>query len=227
MSENTKILKFTILVEDVNRVIQPFEISEAACIASEIVGQSIVEAKPVIRNFFRKESESSRNSSISNGVNYFKGINTVKSPLRLFIDSKKTNEYSKVILNNAKFKLDEWAEYTSGRSLMDLKENILMTKKLIEILRNPTNKRESLNFIFWLLFISTVDNADYDEKISTIADLSYMIGLSDEVIKDLTNVVKVVLGDEDSKVKITTEEVYQNFCMIINPIAALKDYINL
>lgn len=132
------------------------------------------------------------------------------NPLNLIFYNEKHNCYLETILSKARFNLPNWYSKHRTTRFTDLNIKISVAKDLVQMLRN--DYYEAIRFMFWSLFAVAVDKANYDEKVSLIADFAYMIEIDEKSIEDIIMVIKVVLDEEKEQLKFQTKEV-KNFFM--------------
>lgn len=167
------------------------------------------------------------NEKISEKYNYFKRTLASKlkvgsfreyiEPLDLVFERERLNEYAKIIFE------DRYLVEAAGFSKCDILENVddpsirlKAIKELISALRGEWMLEEAIIFIFWCLFVITIDTTDYEEKVSLVADIAYMIEIEDVILKDITHVIKLILGTDILEINIETDEVYNAFSEVID-----------
>ena len=98
--------------------------------------------------------------------------------------------------------------------LKDFSTKMKATKELIrELLNHPMT---SVTYIFWALFILTVDHTDYEQHLSEICNLADMIGVHEIIIYDLMDIINVIyrrVAPEKVVLRSTTTEYVFRFVL--------------
>ena len=99
-----------------------------------------------------------------------------------------------------------WNEqYNEIKLFNDIKTKIEAAKSFIKwcvteeqmiYLYKDKNKEESYRFIFWSLFILTVDKTNAEEYLSTICDFAKMLKITDEDFKSIIDLIKCIYNRE-------------------------------
>ena len=139
------------------------------------------------------------------------------SPIELFIESNTKSEYLNIILKNS-FRT---SSYCVGFELSNyVKQDVNL---FIEEIRK-CNKCRSLtgkinprcsvpkHLMFWLIFIVSVDNENYNENLSIVSDVAYLLGFDKERLADWVVAVKGVLeGKKLNEIEYKTEAAKEFF----------------
>lgn len=68
------------------------------------------------------------------------------------------------------------------------------------------------HLLFWLIFIVSVDNENYNENLSIVSDTAYLLGFDEAKLADWITAVKGVLeGKKLNEMKYQTEEAQSFF----------------
>lgn len=136
------------------------------------------------------------------------------SPLLLIFNSSKENEYRKSILRDVKigsFKsLDGYSTDSFNNSITKVKA----AKGFVNECKGI--QRRAIKFVFWALFATIVDNADYDENISSIADFAQLLNIDEALLTDIILAIKVVLGEVDTDVSFQTDVMKSEFPLLLD-----------
>lgn len=153
---------------------------------------------------------------INDNLPSFVSVSNVEdvSPLNLFFSNQSDNDYLKIILSKVQFELLDWyfliQEGNGKTNFEDLSTKTSSTKELVTILTESNRSETTLKLIFWALFGLAVDKTDYEEKASLIADFAHVVGIDEKTILDLTQVIKVILGEKE-EFEFQTDEVREVF----------------
>lgn len=152
-----------------------------------------------------------------NRMHYSINTSTVTrvGPLSLIFDNKNSNDYLKEILSEVKFTSLNWSDEYSKTEFNDVSKKIVATKDLIEELIIPDRENELIEFIFWSLFALSVDKTNYEEKVSLISDFTHVLGISEEILKDIILVIRVIFGEEDKGFKFSTDKIPDVFSEVL------------
>lgn len=137
------------------------------------------------------------------------------SPIELFIESKMKSEYLNIILKNSFG--DSLANYCKegGFYLSNYVEGDV--NLFIEKIRKCNKCRNGYmtnvetcsvprHLMFWLIFIVSVDNKNYNENLSIVSDVAYLLGFDEEKLADWVVAVKGVLeGKKLNEMEYKTE----------------------
>lgn len=125
------------------------------------------------------------------------------NPLKLVFDAEDVNEVARYAILNAMMTDDEEEILYSGYDSSDLIiENINNTgiKGIKELIKECRRKPEvKYRFIFWSIFIIAIDENAYNEKLSDISDIAYLIGFTEEMLKDWITALKLILEGKGFK----------------------------
>lgn len=146
----------------------------------------------------------------------------ILNPLKIIFDGDEVNTYANKLIEDSMIYngiddiddidyiniindiniIDE-IEYIKNTGIMGLKE-------LVKECREKSMLKFSI--IFWSLFIISVDENLYNKKLSTIADIAYLIGFSEEMLKDWITALKLIFEGKDFKsFSYSTDEAKQFF----------------
>lgn len=126
--------------------------------------------------------------------------------LRLVFEYDKLNEYGKIIVDEARFKVPSDFYSIFGNSMMDEKEYEVfevrqrLTKKWVDYcigtLRrsNSSHMEGAFYFILCALMIVTVDNNNKEGNLSSVCDFARMLMITDDEIKDMITLIKIMYG---------------------------------
>lgn len=143
------------------------------------------------------------------------------SPLEYILDiNEKTNEnnkYLKIIYDNC-FQ-HRGLGYGSDKCFELERIEIDNTTKFIETIRRcnsctkssygyyPTRCGVPKHLLFWLIFIVSIDNDNYNENLSVVSDVAYLLGFDEKKLEDWITAVKGVLeGKKLNEMKYQTED---------------------
>lgn len=145
--------------------------------------------------------------------------NGMNVALALIFDYDRCNEYAKKIFENSNLEITtniskpkkqgvfgagfvRWDEqYNEIKLFNDIKTKIEAAKSFIKwcvteeqmiYLYKDNNKEESYRFIFWSLFILTVDKTNAEEYLSTICDFAKMLKITNEEFKSIIDLIKCI-----------------------------------
>lgn len=144
--------------------------------------------------------------------------NGMNVALALIFDYDRCNEYAKKIFENTNleiftnnlkndggFRINsahlKWVEqYNEIKLFNDIKTKIEAAKSFIKccnkeqkcFLYTYNNTKESYRFIFWSLFILTVDKYNAEEYLSTICDFAKMLKITNEEFKSIIDLIKCI-----------------------------------
>lgn len=128
--------------------------------------------------------------------------------LRLVFDYDKLNDYGKIIVSDAVFQLPNSSGYKLGYDITTLEnkpEALINRKTLVKDWINycrgqqgiPDHMEEAFYFILFALLVVSVDKTDKEEKLSIICDFARMFLITDDEIKDMVEIIKILLGKND------------------------------
>lgn len=132
-------------------------------------------------------------------------------------DYTKLNDYGKIIMNHEIFyqesNIHKYVElYNVMKNNSETKYNKLKTfiEELIYF------DRYKYEFIFWALMILTVHKTDAEKHLSVICDIAKMLNISDDEMKDITYIIKIVYNKNDSNYHLKCEKVKETFNGVLN-----------
>lgn len=179
--------------------------------------------------YIEKDENTSGNNSQKNEdkrkfspVNFYEDINEDKilfSPIELFIESNTKSEYLNIILKNSfrtscccgkcDFQLSNYVKQDVNLFI----EEIRKCNKCYNLLGTFNNKCSVPNHLmFWLIFIVSVDNENYNENLSIVSDVAYLLGFDEERLADWVVAVKGVLeGKKLNEIEYKTEAAKEFF----------------
>lgn len=199
----------------------------------------IVKFEQFIDNIF-KNLKVSQNSSIystaasSNMSSIFSKINTIidcigsfenigSMPLYGLIyiyNYNKLNNYGKFIMSHEFIYLlsipSNFDKYIQLNDNLEKDPNMKYKgfKSFIEIFREKNEYH--FKFIFWALMILTVDKTDAEEHLSLICDIAKILNITDDEMKDISYIIKMVYNKEHSNYQIKSERVKETFYGVLN-----------
>lgn len=117
--------------------------------------------------------------------------------LEILFDVEKVNIYAKKIIEDS-FIINESRINNNNPNICYLISDvkILELKDIIKLYRKNDVK---FHFIFWSLFIIAVDENAYNEKLSDISDIAYMVNFTEEMMKDWITALRFILEGKDFK----------------------------
>ena len=128
--------------------------------------------------------------------------------LRLIFDYEKLNEYGKIIVKEAGFKLatGDTSKLYEGLFGTD-NEVALMREAVTKIWIDCCRKKVGLSdnsdafyFILYALLVVSVDNTDKEKHLSIICDFARMLMITDEEVRDILEMIKILYDRSDSEV---------------------------
>lgn len=187
-STEMKLKKFEMLIRDID----------------EYLGYSGIEKDVCIE----KDENTSGNNSQKNNEDKIKF-----SPIELFIESNTKSEYLNIILKNSfrtscycgqcDFKLSNYVKQDVNLFI----EEIRKCNECCDIMGEfnvPCSV--PMHLMFWLIFIVSVDNENYNENLSIVSDVAYLLGFDEERLADWVVAVKGVLeGKKLNEIEYKTE----------------------
>lgn len=128
--------------------------------------------------------------------------------LRLVFNYEELNEYGKIIIEKAKFESPSSHNLRSNIKLDDSFEKTHKRRVLIEEWVNYCNgtnvyterRKEKFYFILFSLMVVSVDKTNKEEKLSIICDFARMLKVTDEEIKDIVEILKIILDKNEDDV---------------------------
>lgn len=190
-STEMKLKKFEMLIRDIDEYLGDSGIVRDVCI--------------------EKDENTSGNNSQKNNEDKIKF-----SPIELFIESNTKSEYLNIILKNSFRNL-------IGIGCFNLSNYVKQDVNLfIEEIRKCNKCRgfDKINpccsvpkhLMFWLIFIVSVDNENYNENLSIVSDVAYLLGFDEERLADWVVAVKGVLeGKKLNEIEYKTEAAKEFF----------------
>ena len=139
------------------------------------------------------------------------------SGLIYIYDYNELNDYGKIIMDHELFyeksNIDKYIELcTKMKNNSQAKHDNFNT--FIEDF-NSLNKYK-YEFIFWALMILTVDKTDAEKHLSIICDIAKMLNISNDEVKDITYIIKIVYNKNDSNYQLKSEKVKETFNGVLN-----------
>lgn len=137
----------------------------------------------------------------------------ILNPLKIIFDGDEVNTYANKLIEDSM--IDNGIDDINDINIIDEIEYIKNTgimglKELVKECREKSMLKFSI--IFWSLFIISVDENLYNKKLSTIADIAYLIGFSEEMLKDWITALKLIFEGKDFKsFSYSTDEAKQFF----------------
>ena len=88
--------------------------------------------------------------------------------------------------------------------------NVVQMINLFRENRSANNVKQSWRLIFWLLFAAAVDDEIYNEELSKIIEVAYLLDFDEPMIRDWCNAVKYIASgnkfDKDCDLKFETQQ---------------------
>lgn len=129
------------------------------------------------------------------GIVYGYSTTEKLNPLQIIFDIDKVNVYAKKLIQNI-FKEED--TFCVGNRIESIENTGRMgIKELVAEGRGRYNL--GFNIIFWSLFIVAVDESAYNEKLSDISDIAYLLGFTEEMMKDWITALRLILEGKDFK----------------------------
>lgn len=131
------------------------------------------------------------------------------SPIELFIESNTKSEYLNIILKNS-FRTYcgncPWDFELSNYVKQDVNLFIEQIRKCNKCYNEWQCCSVPMHLMFWLIFIVSVDNENYNENLSIVSDVAYLLGFDEERLADWVVAVKGVLeGKKLNEMEYKTE----------------------
>lgn len=131
-------------------------------------------------------------------------------PLLLIFDEFDGNAFRKFILQKPRVYLPDWRKkYDIPNFPEEADKNIIIkaTRDFVEECRTDKLFNASVIFIFWALLAASVDKSDYDKNTSKIADFAHLLHIENDMLVDLTTLIKVIFREENmQEAKFYTKE---------------------
>lgn len=125
------------------------------------------------------------------------------SPLEFLLDKPKDNKWLEGIFDNTFLKRGVgMMSIDTCINLIDIEKDDVM--KFLERIRkcnsctntsfnNPKYCNVPYHLLFWLIFSMSVDNENYNNNLSVVSDVAYILNFDEEMVKDWIAAVKGVL----------------------------------
>lgn len=140
------------------------------------------------------------------------------SPLEFFIEKNEKNHWLTTIFNNTFIKRGvafNYVETGTCVELADIEKNNIMElvvriRKCNECPHTRYNNSAHCNIayhlLFWLIFAISVDNENYNNNLSVVSDVAYVLNFDEAMLKDWITAVKGVLsGNKLSELEYKTK----------------------
>lgn len=119
------------------------------------------------------------------------------NPLKIIFDKDKVNIYAKKIINDSMITNNIWLGGLGNKIESIKNTGSVGIKELVKECREKSNL--GFNIIFWSLFIIAVDENAYNEKLSDISDIAYMVNFTEEMLEDWITALRLILEGKDFK----------------------------
>lgn len=130
------------------------------------------------------------------------------SPIELFIESNTKSEYLNIILKNS-FRTSCCCPVCDFKLRNYVKQDVNLFIEKIRKCNKCYDEYECsvpMHLMFWLIFIVSVDNENYNENLSIVSDVAYLLGFDEERLADWVVAVKGVLeGKKLNEMEYKTE----------------------
>ena len=142
-------------------------------------------------------------------------------PLQLIFDNQPVNEYRKTIFANASlrvlksFEHGNWYNADYNLKYMGMDHKMPAIKAFVTGWKDINNTEEPIRFIFWALLAACIDKTDFESNISRIADFIKLFGISEDTLRDIISIIRVVFEDIDEMPKFNTNEVPEIFRRVL------------
>ena len=175
--DEIKLLKFETMIEDIDRKFHPDRESNGMNVALALIFDY-----DKCNEYARKIFENTNLEIIT--YTSEKKIQNIEKFYILFYDQGKWNaQYSDIkLFNNIKTRLEAAKSFIKYRTIEDAADKINCGDNLME----------SYRFIFWSLFILTVDKYNAEEYLSTICDFAKMFKITNEEFKSIIDLIKCI-----------------------------------
>lgn len=120
----------------------------------------------------------------------------------LVFDIDKANIYAKKILFDSMTPNynDFEEDFVVDKLINMIKiENESVEPGIKELIKIYKKNELRFNFIFWSLFIIAVDENAYNEKLSDISDIAYMLNFTEEMLEDWITALRLILEGKGFK----------------------------
>ena len=134
------------------------------------------------------------------------------SPLEFLIDNDGKSEYLNLIYKNSFSKRYGSVRCSNCIDLakiekQDITKFIVCIRKCNGCVFGSRRTNVPNHLLFWLIFIVSVDNDNYNENLSIVSDTAYLLGFDEKKLQDWIVAVKGVLeGKKLKELKYQTEE---------------------
>lgn len=125
--------------------------------------------------------------------------------LRLVFDYDKLNDYGKIIVDSvgmsgpmdSESKIGGIKILTSANTTNCVEVRKIFAEEFVKYCRRDSSylrgrMDNAYYFIFWSLMVLTVDNSNKEENLSVICDFVKMFMITDEEVKDIISIIKIV-----------------------------------
>lgn len=126
--------------------------------------------------------------------------------LRLVFNYDELNDYGKIIVKDAKFLLprSENLRYNIrlDKSIEKNEKRKLLIKEWVDFCceRRDYNCNEEFYFILLAMLVVTVDKTNKEENLSIICDFARMFMITDDEMRDIIEIIKILYDKSDSEV---------------------------
>lgn len=175
--DEIKLLKFETMIEDIDRKFHPDRESNGMNVALALIFDY-----DRCNEYAKKIFENTNLEIIT--YTSEKKIQNIEKVLLYFYDQGKWNaQYSDIkLFNNIKTRLEAAKSFIKYRTIEDAAHKVI----------DGNNLKESYRFIFWSLFILTVDKYNAEEYLSTICDFAKMFKITNEEFKSIIDLIKCI-----------------------------------
>ena len=175
--DEIKLLKFETMIEDIDRKFHPDRESNGMNVALALIFDY-----DNCNEYAKKIFENTNLEIIT--YTSEKKIQNIEKFYILFYDRGKWNDqYSDInLFNNIKTRLEAAKSFIKYRTIEDAADKYSV----------GDNLKESYRFIFWSLFILTVDKTNAEEYLSTICDFAKMFKITNEEFKSIIDLIKCI-----------------------------------
>lgn len=95
----------------------------------------------------------------------------------------------------------------------DVKKSVM--EKLIEKCNSDDGKRIASRFLFWALMILIVDDTKQGEHLSLICDFAQVLGISNEEMLDIVNVIAIVYDKAEDSIEFHSNLILKVFNLLL------------
>lgn len=151
------------------------------------------------------------------GVPYWRreGEGAVISPVEFFIERNEENHWLATIFNNTfikRFRIKfEDCEILQGINEKNIIQLVACIRKCNECVcdwggHNHAHCNIAYHLLFWLIFAMSVDDENYNNNLSVVSDVAFVLDFNEDMMKDWITAVKGVLsGKKLSELNYKTE----------------------